>query len=144
VFTKVPSNTPYNQGILFGQLQANITQWNGISCPNPEPSQIYINGSDSYISADLAVNATDRYTVEFWFKPHLEKLQATTNQRTYLMTLTTEQNGVQEESMSIYVDTDGQLKCAPFGPNSQENLILTFTGVKPFATNKWQHITCAF
>lgn len=84
------------------------------------------------------MNATDRYTVEFWLKPHLEKLAGQqANQRTYLMTLTTDQNGVQEESMSIYVDTDGQLKCAPFGPNSQENLILTFTGVKPFETKKW-------
>lgn len=99
---------------------------------------MYINGSASYIGADLAVNATDRYTVEFWFKPHIEKLAGQASQRTYLMTLTTEQNGVSEESMSIYVDSDGVLKCAPFGPSSSsENLILTFTGVKPFETNKW-------
>lgn len=50
---------------------------------------------------------------------------------------------LQFTAMTIYVDNDGKLKCAPFGRGVSEG-ILEYEGVDLFNTDKWQHISCIF
>ena len=48
------------------------------------------------------------------------------------------------EAMTIYIDKSGNLKCAPFGLTASKSTRLTYSGVKPFNTDKWQHVSCSY
>jgi len=46
--------------------------------------------------------------------------------------------------MTIFIDKDGLLKCAPFGVNSSPNAILTYTGFRPYDKAIWHHVSCSY
>jgi hypothetical protein len=46
------------------------------------------------------------------------------------------------EAMTIYIDTDGLLKCAPFGRDGDS--ILVYDGVYPYDSDVWQHVSCIY
>jgi len=48
------------------------------------------------------------------------------------------------EATTIFIDTDGNLKCAPFGIMSPKTTIMTYLGVKPANVDKWQHVSCSY
>ena len=74
VYDKVPSNVDYTSPSLFGQVEATSTQWNGVSCPDPETSQMYFNGGSSNGFMEMVeVKKTELYTVEFWFRPNVDE-----------------------------------------------------------------------
>lgn len=48
------------------------------------------------------------------------------------------------EAMTIYIDNDGLLKCAPFGLGGAKESILVYEGVYPYEINSWQHVSCVY
>jgi hypothetical protein len=101
------------------------------------------------------VEKTDRYTVEFWFRPDVTKaaelaeknsecdsensdLPCASKGLTYLFTM----ENLEFNVMTIYVE-DGLLKCSPFGRNKGFDLVYEGAG-NPLEIDKWQHISCVF
>ena len=133
-------------------MAATSTQWNKVTCPEPETSLMYLGGTgvDAKFSMAILVEKTDRYTVEFWFKPDPTKSAELLSQPLtylYVMQGQTDANAignVAQDTMLIYVE-NGELKCAPFGDASGPiGEPLVFTGINPFAVSEWQHITCIY
>jgi len=84
---------------------------------------------------------TDKMTAEFWFRfPSATDGLSTPN---YLFTMS-RASGLKSEFMTIYVDADGLLKCAPFGINSDPSTILVYKGIKVYTIDKWQHVSCMY
>ena len=76
VYEKVPSKVNFNSQSHLGSLKATETQWNGVSCPNPETSQMYFNGgTGAGFSMPVVVKQTELFTVEFWFRPNIVEAQ---------------------------------------------------------------------
>lgn len=46
--------------------------------------------------------------------------------------------------MTIYIDTDGLLKCAPFGMKASKDTILVYDGINPYTYDSWQHVSCIY
>jgi hypothetical protein len=46
------------------------------------------------------------------------------------------------EAMTIFIDSDGLLKCAPFGRDG--DYILVYDGVYPYDSDVWQHVSCIY
>lgn len=79
---------------------------------------------------------TNQFTVEFWFR--FPKDAATDLPKpNYLFTMGLRQNTTSAEAMSIYIDTDGLLKCAPFGISAPPSTILVYDGVNPYSISSW-------
>ena len=85
----------------------------------------------------VTVDKTDRYTVEFWFRPDVTKAAELAG-LTYLFTM----ENLEFNVMTIYVE-DGLLKCSPFGRNKGYDLVYEGVG-NPLEVDKWQHISCVF
>ena len=85
------------------------------------------------------MKVTDKLTVEFWFRPDVEKLSA--ENQTVLFTLHSVFND--QEYLTVYVE-DGQLTCAPLGRESVSEAKLNYTGIDILTNDKWHHITCSY
>ena len=70
---------------------------------------------------------TNQFTVEFWYR--LPKDQVYVSKPNYLFTMGLKQNLITNEAMTIYIDNDGLLKCAPFGLGGAKESILVYEGV---------------
>ena len=73
IYDQVPSAVNFRNPTRYGQLDARSTQWNGVTCPDPEVDQMYLNGGGAGLISEVLVDQTDRFTVEFWFKPDVSK-----------------------------------------------------------------------
>ena len=91
VYDKVPSSVDYDSTALYGQLKAEKTMWNGVSCPDPNNSQMYFkggNGAGFKMEIEDQSEYKEQYTVEFWFRPNPDKAQKLRQQgNTYLFTM---------------------------------------------------------
>ena len=106
-----------------------------MACPNAKENQAYFKKKGSSVSLTRSIDPTDKYTVEFWFKiPKDSTLSEKNEDGTYLFTLS--ESSAETEKMTIFIDKEG-LKCAPFGMGSKKNVILRYSGIKPFNTDKW-------
>lgn len=94
---------------------------------------MYMGGVGAHFAMTVPVEATDRYTVEFWFRPDIAKGPelGRAQEVTYLFTM----HDSPEEAMAIFVDETGQLKCAPLGRNG--GAVLTYDGIYPLAVDAW-------
>ena len=125
-----------------GQIHANTTLWNGVACPNAKFNLAYFNKKGSNVALTRSIEPTDSYTVEFWFKIPKGSTLKSKQDETYLFTMS--EGSATTEAMTIYIDKSGALKCAPFGMTGSKSTVLTYSGIKPFNTEKWQHVTCAY
>jgi len=48
----------------------------------------------------------------------------------------------QFSAMTIYVDQEGKLICAPFGTNKDVKMV--YEGVDLLNTDSWQHVSCMY
>ena len=140
VYSNVPSGVKFNlndEQKYLGQMQATATDWNDVTCPSPNNSQMFLgykyqdgnlvstsstrNGAQ--FTTEILVDATDQYTVEFWYKADTsyavnlkeENKEADNGDKsvTYLFSMKDQDKNL---AMDIYVE-NGVLKCAPFGLN---------------------------
>ena len=139
IYDQVPSTVNFRNPIRYGQLDARSTQWNGVTCPDPEVDQMYLNGGGAGLISEVLVDQTDRFTVEFWFKPDVSRASELARQGiTHLITM----EDVQYRAMTIYVE-NGVLKCSPYGRSKGFDLVYEGIG-NPLEIDTWQHISCMF
>ena len=87
----MPSGVKYGSKALYGQLKATETLWNGVTCPDPENSQMYFKGGKGtgfQMEIEKQAEFKEQYTAEFWFRP--DTAQTTTlnlGGNTYLFTM---------------------------------------------------------
>ena len=162
IYMNVPSGVKFDQGAkqrYYGQVEATHTNWNDVTCPSPENSQMFLGSKiedgvmvsninsrqGAQFTTAILVDKTQEYTVEFWFKANTNvadqlKQENERNGKsvTYLYQMK-DQYG--KRAMDIFVEDD-VLKCAPFGYNddaeddSSKNYILSYDlGDDSYATN---------
>ena len=49
-------------------MSASVNLYDGLSCPDPEFNQFYLNGSPASLMIPVLHPKTDTFTVEFWFR----------------------------------------------------------------------------
>lgn len=126
-----------------GQLNATSTLFDGVGCPDPDLSQFLLSGSQAAVSLTVLSPKTDKMTVEFWFR--VADSVASMPSPNYLFSMSSSRpDGSTSESMAIFIDKDGLLKCAPFGTDSDPATILVYEGVIPNQINSWQHVSCIY
>lgn len=125
-----------------GQLSATSPLFDGIQCPDPRKNQFLLKGKPASVKLSLLQPRTNEFTVEFWFRfPKDAKDLPSPN---YLFTMAVQNNGVAKEAMTVFIDTDGLLKCAPFGVDSSRETILVYGNVRPTEIDAWQHVSCIY
>jgi hypothetical protein len=141
----IPENINYAEPSALGQLHAEEKLWDGMSCPDTVNNQLAFNGQGSNISLNVMFPITNQFTVEFWFRIP-EEATFNSDKANILFTLaTTVEEGEQaQEAMTVFIDKDGLLKCAPFGVGSSPNAILTYTGFRPYNKAVWHHVSCSY
>ena len=164
IYMNVPSGVKFDfdqdaKQRYYGQVQATHTNWNDVTCPSPENSQMFLGSKiedgvmvsdfnsrqDAQFTTAILVDKTQEYTVEFWFKANTDvadqlKQENERNGKsvTYLYQM---EDQDEKRAMDIFVE-DGVLKCAPFGYNddaeddSSKDYILSYDlGDDSYATN---------
>ena len=132
----------YKETASIGQLHANDTQWDGVACDQKEDSLVKLAGQGASLSLNQTFDVTNAFTVELWFRFDENSTAKLGDQNvTYLFTL----NKGDSEAMTIFIDEDGLLKCAPFGRKTADlETILTYGEIKPASTFNWQHVSCVY
>lgn len=141
VAAKLPTAANFTDPSSVGQIHANTTLWDGVACPAAMDSQAYFDEKGSGVTLDRVIEPTDSYTVEFWFRFPEDVSLSASQDMTYLFTLS--EGSEESEAMTIYIDK-GKLKCAPFGAKGKGGTVLTYSGVNPFTSKKWQHVSCSY
>ena len=131
-----------------GQLKATTNLYDGVGCIDmnaPKMSEklgtnagLHLQGAAS-LEMTVKFQATDASTVELWFRRPSDST-VPPGSLVYLYTMSALGD---EEAMSIYIDTDNKLKCAPFG-RSQPDFIMIYEDADPTATTKWQYVQCQY
>ena len=150
VYDKVPLNVSFKNPSTLGSTEAENTLWNGISCPNPKYGELRFDGMDAGHTVSVSVDPSDKYHVEFWFKPNTmlrDKMQKQGVIRLFRLEEDIKDDYKRDdgdeliwlsrkmkiyEKMVIYVE-DEVLKCAPHGLNEGNNTYTTivYKGINP-------------
>ena len=143
---KIPVNVNVNQPRTIGSMKATGNLFDGVGCIDmnaPKTSEklgsnagLHLKGTGSSLEMTVNFKTTDATTVELWFRRPLEST-VPPGTLTYLYTMSAK--GEPEEAMSIYIDIDNKLKCAPFGRNNPD-LIMVYEDAMPTLTDKWQYV----
>ena len=142
VAAKLPTAANFTEPATLGQIHANSTLWDGVACPSAAESQAYLNKKGSSVTLTRVIEPTDSYTVEFWFRFPEDVSLSAAQDMTYLFTMS--EGSEETEAMTIYIEA-GKLKCAPFGAKGKgAGAVLTYSGVSPFSSKKWQHVSCSY
>lgn len=131
VLVPIPSQVNFKTPATVGQLTASSNPFDGISCPDPKLSQFLLNGTPASVVMPVLYPRTNQFTVEFWFR-FPKDAAANLPKPNYLFTMGLKQSTSINEAMSIYIDKDGLLKCAPFGLSAAPETILVYEGVYPY------------
>lgn len=92
--------------------------------------QAVFNGPFAYVQTDIMVTSSSEFMIEFWFR--IIDVLVEDNTKFVLFELSQIlDDGTTEDSVSVYIDEDGLLKCAPFGRDRDDYLILTYDDIRP-------------
>ena len=88
-------------------------------------------------------------TIEFWFKVNDKSAykRQIENLLLFSMVSTGPSGGIDpQQYYQVYISTDGELKCAPFGNQQFKDPILTFTDFRLENEDEyaWWHVSCSY